>query len=541
MRRGSILGVLCVSLTAALGCGPAKGDLANTVAPKISGVPTVGDTLTVTHGTWTGSPTSYTYQWQDCNPRGTGCSNITRAASTRYRVASRDTLSSIRAVVTAHNASGSASASGITGPEPAQFSWISFSGRGLSSRCRADSVKANRYQIIGLQSNESHAPKYVSCLHADNPHVKVIVYVDSIATKISDRTDAGSCTGYGTDNRQAITHPGDPTEDWFLHDDALSSVNPANETSSRIGYRGSSDQILLDVGLSAYWRACESHAVSLANGDAANGLLWDNVIAHRNFVGIENSPAYPTDAAWEGAENDWASHAAAGVHKTYRLFQIANIAGGQWDREDPTFRTDIVSKGQLDGSMEESWTDGGEGPAQQITDWKGKLGDAMQAEAADKYYEAHNNYAGCSSSPCGNESADTYSLASLLLAANGHSSFITADGQCYSACEAWWPEYDTALQLGPATGSYQTRTDRRGHTFYERDFANGVALANPSQNSIVSFYPTPGGKYSGRSCTPRGSYPTTSSTCSTLSGVRAVRLRPDQGLILLKTGSPTRS
>jgi len=35
----------------------------NTVAPVVSGSATVGSTLTTTNGTWTNSPTSYTYQW----------------------------------------------------------------------------------------------------------------------------------------------------------------------------------------------------------------------------------------------------------------------------------------------------------------------------------------------------------------------------------------------------------------------------------------------------------------------------------------------
>ena len=34
-----------------------------TVAPAITGTLTVGSTLTVSNGTWSGSPTGYTYQW----------------------------------------------------------------------------------------------------------------------------------------------------------------------------------------------------------------------------------------------------------------------------------------------------------------------------------------------------------------------------------------------------------------------------------------------------------------------------------------------
>jgi hypothetical protein len=543
MRVASVLVLLGLSLTAFLASALHRGSsLTNTIAPDIAGVPTVGDFLTVSDGTWTPRPASYTYQWQDCNAHGADCSNVRGATAKRYRVAGHDTLSSIRAVVTAHVAGASASASGFTGPEPAQFNWISYSGDGLSTRCSADSVKANRYQLIVLQSNEPHASRYVSCLHADNPHVKLIVYVDSIATSIGDTTDAGSCTSYTLDNDQAIAHPADPAWDWFLHDIPLSSVTLANEASSRIRLSGSSDAFLLDVGLSAYWPACASHATSVARRDGADGILWDDVICQGEYTGIESSPAYPNDASWQTAENNWASHAAASVHAD-KLLQIANIAGGESATcGDPAFRTDIIRNGRLDGSMEEGWTDGGAappgnpyGPAQQNRYWRGKLTDAIQAEASHKYYEAHNNYGSCSRMPCGNEAEDTYSLASLLMAANGYSSLNTADGQCYAACEAWWPEYNTALELGPAIGRYQTRSDSHRRTFYERDFANGIALANPSRDSIPWFSLTPGGTYSGKSCTPNSSYPTSRSTCLTLTNVSRVTLAADQGLILLKT------
>ena len=53
--------------------------------------PTVqGQTLSTTNGSWTGSPTSYAYQWQDCNSSGASCANITSASSCTYTLASSD-------------------------------------------------------------------------------------------------------------------------------------------------------------------------------------------------------------------------------------------------------------------------------------------------------------------------------------------------------------------------------------------------------------------------------------------------------------------
>ena len=102
------------------GCGPATSAQTATVsaapAPSSTGVPVVsgtaqqGDTLSTTNGSWTGSPTSYSYQWQDCDSSGGSCSGISGASSSSYTLASSDVGGTVRSVVTATNANGSTSA-----------------------------------------------------------------------------------------------------------------------------------------------------------------------------------------------------------------------------------------------------------------------------------------------------------------------------------------------------------------------------------------------------------------------------------------------
>ena len=75
----------------------------NTVAPVVSGIGYVGDLLTTTNGTWTGSPTSYSYQWKR------GATNIGTNANT-YTLVSADAGLNITCVVTATNATGSTNA-----------------------------------------------------------------------------------------------------------------------------------------------------------------------------------------------------------------------------------------------------------------------------------------------------------------------------------------------------------------------------------------------------------------------------------------------
>lgn len=81
----------------------------NTVAPVISGSGVVGQTLSCTTGTWTGSlPITYTYQWKRNG------SNIVGATSSTYVLVSADANTNITCTVTATNAKGFATATSNT-------------------------------------------------------------------------------------------------------------------------------------------------------------------------------------------------------------------------------------------------------------------------------------------------------------------------------------------------------------------------------------------------------------------------------------------
>ena len=77
----------------------------NNTPPSISGVAVVGQTLTVTAGGWSGSPTpTLSYQWYR------GATPISGATSTTYTPIQADAGQNIKCVVTATNSAGSASA-----------------------------------------------------------------------------------------------------------------------------------------------------------------------------------------------------------------------------------------------------------------------------------------------------------------------------------------------------------------------------------------------------------------------------------------------
>jgi fibronectin-binding autotransporter adhesin len=80
-------------------------------APAISGTPQDDQTLSTSTGSWLDSPTSYTYQWQDCDNSGVNCTSIKGANQSTYTLVDADIGQTVRSVVTATNSAGSTSAS----------------------------------------------------------------------------------------------------------------------------------------------------------------------------------------------------------------------------------------------------------------------------------------------------------------------------------------------------------------------------------------------------------------------------------------------
>lgn len=120
--------VLAVAAGVALGAvfGQAgSGRAATAVVPKnktlptISGSPVVGETLVATRGTWSGTPTSFHFQWARCDGTGAGCLAIGGATAKIYTVTNADVNHAFRVTVTARNASGATDASSApTSPVP---------------------------------------------------------------------------------------------------------------------------------------------------------------------------------------------------------------------------------------------------------------------------------------------------------------------------------------------------------------------------------------------------------------------------------------
>ena len=111
------------------GSAPPSPTPVNTVAPAVTGNLTVGSTLTSTTGTWTNSPSSYTYQWYYSSN-----TPISGATSSTYVTQTGDVGNSIYCRVTATYAGGSTAANSNTvGPIvaiPVNIAYLVVAGGG---------------------------------------------------------------------------------------------------------------------------------------------------------------------------------------------------------------------------------------------------------------------------------------------------------------------------------------------------------------------------------------------------------------------------
>jgi hypothetical protein len=103
---GPALLIVAVAVVALLvspvGSATTQAAPANTALPAIS--------LAASGGTWSGTPTSFAYQWLRCDVAGINCSPIAGATTSSYGPGAPDAAATLRAEVTAGNADGKTSA-----------------------------------------------------------------------------------------------------------------------------------------------------------------------------------------------------------------------------------------------------------------------------------------------------------------------------------------------------------------------------------------------------------------------------------------------
>ncbi len=341
-------------------------------------------------------------------------------------------------------------------------------------------TEARRYSMIVLQGPDG---KLIKSLHAANPKLKVLLYQDALLDNVKDPNLYTTCTSYQT---ALASEPG-----WFLRD----------RLGRPIAAQGYPGYYVMNVASPGYAQACVAHTIQQAKRWGFDGIFMDGLTAWAGwtFPAGVSSGSYQSPVAWEQAVTSFISYLTPQAH-AHGLIAVGNIGGsritpGLWQRWTSL----------LDGSMEESWTDAGLGPDEQIFDWSTKLANLAWSETHHKYGLLHSY----NTSTAGNE----YGLASMLLVAGGWSSYSSSNTN-YATPENWRGLYVTAERLGPPIGAYT----RLGNGAYLRRFAHGIVLVDPTAVPIGRF--PLGGRYQG----PTGA------------SVASIGLSPTSGLILLSAG-----
>jgi hypothetical protein len=107
----------------------------NSVVPVISGNLRPGQVVSATNGTWSNTPTSYSYQWSRASTSGGTYASIAGATTSTYTIVDGDLGWYLKITVTATNKGGSASANSLASSQVALIAQsITFSSLGTSSK-----------------------------------------------------------------------------------------------------------------------------------------------------------------------------------------------------------------------------------------------------------------------------------------------------------------------------------------------------------------------------------------------------------------------
>lgn len=129
-----------------------KNGPTNSVRPALSGSAVVGGTLSVSNGTWSPTPSSFTRQWQRCAADGASCVDIAGATGQSYGVRSDDVGHRLQALVTAHTAAGEqTTATSSTSAVVAQTTVTTTNTQTTTTVVTTPAAKAPSVRIMSLR------------------------------------------------------------------------------------------------------------------------------------------------------------------------------------------------------------------------------------------------------------------------------------------------------------------------------------------------------------------------------------------------------
>lgn len=346
------------------------------------------------------------------------------------------------------------------------------------------SAAAQRNSYIVLQAWDTARARQIK---AANPGTTVLMYQNFSAMAKGAGPSGLYSSGVGMEQADTA-HP-----DWFLK----------NAGGARLTEGDYSWLYMADIGNAGYQSAWADNVVSRLSGGPFDGVFMDDVNTTAKYHTDPTKIArYPNDAAYQQATRSMLASVYPRLRAAGKL-AIANI--GSWT-ENPSVAADWLQF--LDGGQDEMFAKWSKTPGvgyRPTIDWKIQLGEIATTESMGKRFLA------VTQSGNGDAQAQRYGWASVLMAAQGRSAYLSTD--VYSGDPNWLPEYDAAV--GDPTGPMTSL----GNGAYARTFTNGLVVVNPGTASASVRF---GGTYSG----------------SGLTNATSATLAPDTALVLTKGDRP---
>lgn len=298
-----------------------------TTAPAISGTPQVGQTLTGSPGTWSGTaPISLTYRWRRCDTSGGSCGDVSGATGTTYAPTSSDVGSTLRFVVSASNAGGSAtvastqSATVTAAPAPAPAASSSMRvGLNANVAGYGDPMKQNVLNIGAKLIREDRGDYALSWARANGITDDCIVWLDP-------NSAGAQCPIVELDN--------EPYENHWNNTDVYQWARKAQSVAQQIKAAHPSTIVLLPIGPSysngdttlpdgstrdtilaindaapTIWNSIDGiaiHPYSQPSGPVPGRFpVLDKWRTNLRAIGHGSLPFYVTEIGWPTGGNNW--------------------------------------------------------------------------------------------------------------------------------------------------------------------------------------------------------------------------------------------
>jgi len=243
----------------------------NTALPTVSGTATQGQVLTTSNGSWSGSPTDYSYQWRQCDSSGANCSDISGATQGSYTLAAGDVGHTIRVVVTATNAGGSTPATAT------QTGSIASSGDGpqtCTTTFTPSSIGSSPYPGSTVNSALQGASGGQTFCFAAGSYSAIDMYAAHPSSRVTLTPVAGATVTGISFNLNGVSNVN------------VTGFGPTNGSSSFGGILVNNAGQGNSSNLTISYNAMTSNGVQVTNNTLANANID---IAHSTFIGFASS------------------------------------------------------------------------------------------------------------------------------------------------------------------------------------------------------------------------------------------------------------